>query len=84
MPKSLFLLPATGGLDQIPVVLNDGENGGICYLEKDVLTGGIWIAPETEAPQPNTIAVIVHSSDAILDELAANPLYLFLEDLPDG
>lgn len=84
MPRALFLLPAADGIDQIPVIENDGTNGGIYYRDNGELVGGIWIAPETEAPQPNTIAVIIHSSDEMLDELAANPDYLFLEDLPDG
>jgi len=85
MPKSLFLLPALGGIDQIPVILNDGVNGGICYLDaKGEVVGGIWIAENTEVPLEHTIAVIIHSSNEMLDEMAANLNYLFLKDLPDG
>lgn len=45
---------------------------------------GYWIATETEAPTLNTVCVVVNTSDAILDIMAAQTEHwIFVENLPD-
>lgn len=45
---------------------------------------GYWIAPSTEAPTPNTVCVVVNTSEEILDIMAAQTdHWYYVEDLPD-
>ena len=45
---------------------------------------GYWICPDTEAPLPNTVMVVINTTEEILDAMAANTdHWIFIEDLPD-
>lgn len=81
--KALFLVVSPHTENLPPEQDTDGATG-IYYLDASGnLAGGWWIAPETEAPMPNTTAVVINSTDAKLDEFAQLPNLFFLKDLPD-
>lgn len=74
--KANFIVPTPHetnlpALDQIQYTGDSGE-----------LKGGWWCV--SEAPQDHTVIVCVDTTEAMLDTMAADPKYLFLEDVPDG
>ena len=52
------------------------------HQRKGELAGGWWIVGE--APLPYSVLVCVDTTDEMLDEMAENPNYLFIEDVIDG
>lgn len=56
--------------------------GDLQYIDANgELAGGWWIVGE--APLPYSEMVCVDTTDEMLDEMAANPDYLFIEDVTD-
>lgn len=49
--------------------------------EFGVLHGGWWIAGHT--PQGETTLIVVETTEEMINEMADNPDYLFLEDIED-
>ena len=81
--KSLFLV-VTPHEQNLPPLQDTDTQIGIQYTVDGVLCGGWWIAENTEAPTPNTTAVIIDSTDEKMDVFAAMPNLLFLKDMPDA
>lgn len=56
----------------------------LAYLGPDGLRRGGWyIAPETEAPTVNTVAIVIDATDAVLDVLADDPNLFYVDEIDD-
>ena len=80
--KSLFLV-VTPHEQNLPPLQDTDTQVGIQYTDATGLHGGWWIAENTEAPMPNTTAVVIDSTDEKMDVFAAMPNLFFLKDMPD-
>lgn len=79
--KSLFLVTSPHETNLPPLQDADGVVG-IQYTVNGVLFGGWFIAENTEAPMPNTTAVVIDSTDEKMDYFATLPNLFYLKDLP--
>lgn len=77
MPKAIFTVPFPPETNLPPM----GANDGYClhYLDGAVLRGGYSIVGHV--PEAPTCLVQVEASDAVLDQMALDPTYLFVEDV---
>lgn len=81
--KALFLC-TTPHEQNLPAMEATDTQVGIQWFDADgVLHGGWWVAEDINAPTPNTIPVIIESTDGNLDVFAGLPNMLFIEDIPD-
>jgi len=74
MAKAIFVVPFTEG----------GPDLDIAQLVGNPPVDGYGWSCVDQVPQAPTCLVLVSSSDAVLDALAEDDRYLFVEDVTDG